>query len=111
MFQCAAGKDRTGLVAAMVLEAARRRRARSSSSRLREDRGWSLDLLVARFAARMPPGRDAARDRASSTAEASTMQQALDWLHEHHGGAERYLLADGMPPESIATCAPRVDAG
>jgi hypothetical protein len=46
------------------------------------------------------------------SAEASTMQQALDWLHEHHGGAERYLLAHGMPPESIATMrAALVDAG
>jgi hypothetical protein len=109
VFQCAAGKDRTGLVAALTLEV-----LGVDEAVIVEDYAKTalvVDLLVARFAARMPPGRDAPGPRIMS-AEASTMQQALDWLHEHHGGAERYLLAHGMPPESIATMrAALVDAG
>jgi hypothetical protein len=60
-----------------------------------------VDLLLARVAARMPPGREAPGPRIMS-AEAETMQAALDWLRAHHGGAERYLLTHGLPPEALA---------
>ena len=100
VFQCAAGKDRTGLVAAIVLQV-----LGVDDAAITEDYAKTaavVDLLVARFAARMPPGRDPPGPRIMS-AEAATMQTALDWLRDHHGGAEPYLLAHGMPAGAIAT--------
>ncbi len=98
VFQCSAGTDRTGLVAAMVLQvlgvdddAVTADYARTAAV---------IDLLLARLAARMPPGRDAPGPRIMS-AEAETMQAALDWLRERHGGAERYLLANGLPSDAV----------
>lgn len=100
VFQCAAGKDRTGLVAAMTLQV-----LGVADDAITADYARTaavVDLLVARFAARMPPGREAPGPRIMS-AEAHTMQAALDWLRERHGGAERYLSAHGMPADAVAT--------
>jgi hypothetical protein len=100
VFQCAAGKDRTGLVAAMVLQVLGVDDAAITADYART--AAVVDLLLARVAARMPPGREAPGPGIMS-AEAATMQATLEWLREHHGGAERYLLAHGLAPEAVAT--------
>ena len=98
VFQCAAGKDRTGLVAAMVLallgvddDTITADYAKSAAA---------IDVILARLVARAPD-REPPGERIMS-AEASTMHSALDWIREHHGSAEGYLLAGGMPAASIA---------
>ncbi|HEX5586927.1 MAG TPA: tyrosine-protein phosphatase [Acidimicrobiia bacterium] len=98
VFQCAVGKDRTGLVAAVLLQilgvdddAIAADYARTAAV---------VDLLLARLTAvapdRQPPG-----PRIMS-AEAATMRSALDWLRDHHGGAEPYALAHGLTEAEIA---------
>jgi protein-tyrosine phosphatase len=97
VFQCAAGKDRTGLVAAILLQI-----LGVDDDAITADYARTavvIDLLLARFAARapdrVPPG-----PRIMS-AEASTMQAALDWLRDRHGGAEQYARAHGLTAGEI----------
>ena len=97
VFQCAVGKDRTGFVAATLLqllgvddEAITADYARTAAV---------IDVLLARLVAgapdREPPG-----PRIMS-AEASTMQVALDWLRSTYGGAEGYVRAHGLDREHV----------
>jgi protein-tyrosine phosphatase len=98
VFQCAAGKDRTGLVAAIVL----------GLLGVEEDAIVSdyaataevIDRLLARLSARMP-GREPPGPRIMS-AEAATMQAALDWMHQTHGSVEGYTRAHGLTEAEIA---------
>ena len=39
------------------------------------------------------------------SAEAATMEATLDWLRATHGGAEAYLLANGLTPPRSTLCA------
>jgi protein-tyrosine phosphatase len=98
VFQCAAGKDRTGLVAAMVLQVLGVADADIVADYAKT--ATVIDLIVARIASRMPEGREAPGPRIMS-AEAATMEAALAWLRDEHGGAEGYLLAHGMRPEQL----------
>jgi protein tyrosine/serine phosphatase len=92
VFQCAAGKDRTGLVAAIVLGL-----LDVPDPVITADYAATaavIDLLLARFAARAPGG-EAPGPRIMS-AEAATMQAALDWMRAEHGSIEGYVRAHGF---------------
>jgi len=97
VFQCAVGKDRTGLVAAMLLELLGVDDAEITMDYART--AVVIDVLLARLTAgapdREPPG-----PRLMS-AEASTMQAALDWLRATHGGAAGYLRAHDLTDAEI----------
>jgi protein-tyrosine phosphatase len=96
LFFCSAGKDRTGLVAALLL---------GSVGVLAED-------VVADYALTgenlRGPFRDAIEARAKAAglseqelavkigAPPEAMWRVLDWLRERHGGAAAYLLAHGL---------------
>jgi protein-tyrosine phosphatase len=97
VFQCAAGKDRTGLVAAMVLGL-----LGVDDESITTDYAASavvVDLLMARLHARAPD-REPPGPRIMS-AEASTMQTALDWMRGHHGSIEGYARAHGLTGAEI----------
>jgi protein-tyrosine phosphatase len=97
VFQCAVGKDRTGLVAAVLLQI-----LGVGDDAITADYARTavvIDVLLARLAA-LAPGREPPGPLLMS-AEVSTMQQALDWLREHHGGAEQYALAHGLTPAEV----------
>ncbi|MFI5047900.1 MAG: tyrosine-protein phosphatase [Acidimicrobiia bacterium] len=99
VFQCAAGKDRTGLVAALVLETLGVDDEDIVADYART--AAAIDILLARIAAanpeREPPGPTI------MSAEASTMEATLDWLRATHGGAEEYLFSHGLTAEETAT--------
>jgi len=97
VFQCAAGKDRTGLVAAMVLGLLGVDEATITSDYAAT--AAVIDHLLARLSARMP-GRDAPGPRIMS-AEAETMQAALDWMRTTHGSIEGYVRAHGLTDAEI----------
>jgi protein tyrosine/serine phosphatase len=96
LFQCAAGKDRTGLLAALVL-----------STLGVDDDAISTDY------ARSTPNVRAIRDRMHNrpsgrevpeqfwTAEADTMRNVLAWLRARHGSSEGYLIAHGLEPDAV----------
>jgi hypothetical protein len=96
VFHCAAGKDRTGVLAALILEIVGVEREVIVSDyvitdeRLRfiMDR-WRADPEFAERMAKVPPTR--------YSVEASTMEGFLDGLFEHHGGARAWALAAGVP--------------
>lgn len=98
VFQCAAGKDRTGLVAAILLQI-----LGVDDDTITADYAHTavvIDVLLARFAARAPD-REPPGPRIMS-AEASTIQAALDWIREHHGDAEGYALAHGLTAGEVS---------
>ena len=97
MFQCAAGKDRTGLVAAMVLGL-----LGVDDDTITADYAATaavVDRLLARLSARTP-GREPPGPRIMS-AEAATMQHALDWMRAAHGSIEGYTRAYGLTEAEI----------
>ena len=107
VFFCAAGKDRTGLVAAVVLSAlgvpdetiaadyaftagvlpelAERNRVRA------EARGASAEVQLDAYG------------QALATAEAATMLSVLSQLRTQHGSIERYLERHGVAPEAVGS--------
>jgi protein-tyrosine phosphatase len=102
VFHCAAGKDRTGIVAALVLGAL----------------GVDDDTIVADYvltAEHMPllveRHRAVAAERGVAAevgdphfaAEAEAMRDVLVGLETKHGGVEGYLLANGLEPEALVT--------
>ena len=107
VFFCAAGKDRTGLVAAVVLSAlgvpdetvaadyaftagvlpelAERNRVRA------EARGASAEVRLDAYG------------RALATAEAATMLSVLSRLRAEHGSVEGYLEHHGLAPDAVGS--------
>ena len=96
VFHCAAGKDRTGVLAALVLDilgvehsvivddyAITATRMALILDRLRRDPVWGESV------AEIPPGR--------VLAEGTTMARFLDLLYARHGGARAWALAAGVP--------------
>ena len=106
VFHCAAGKDRTGLVAMLVLGLL----------------GVADEIIAADYALdlRRPPDADRAQpharrargrpaevhfdnyDEAVLTAEAVTMLSVLGRLRAEHSSVESYLLAHGLPTDAVA---------
>jgi hypothetical protein len=100
VFHCAAGKDRTGVLAALILDilgversvivddyAITATRMELILDRLRRDPVWGD------YVAEIPPER--------VHAEASTMERFLDLLYQRHGGAREWAVAVGMSAQSL----------
>jgi protein-tyrosine phosphatase len=100
VFHCTAGKDRTGVVAALLLAALdvgvediaadyalTNQALPSILERL------ARDPVLGATIAQMPPGR--------RTVRSETMARFLELLSRHHGGARSWLLGAGVAPASI----------
>jgi protein-tyrosine phosphatase len=100
VFHCAAGKDRTGVLAALVLEILgvdrsvivedyfiTATRIDLILNRLRRDPVWADHV------SQIPPAR--------VVVEASTMEGFLELLQQQYGGARQWALAAGVPSESL----------
>jgi protein tyrosine/serine phosphatase len=97
VFHCAGGKDRTGLVAALLLRLA----------------GVSVDEIVRDYAltadaprdenwvSSAPDERERARRRFLQATPAEAMRSALERLEERHGSVESYLRAAGLDEERL----------
>ena len=100
VFHCAAGKDRTGVLAAIVLELLGVDRAAIvadyviTAERLQVllER-WRSEPGGAERMARVPPSR--------LTVEARTMEGFLDGLDAVHGGARAWALGAGVPAGTL----------
>jgi len=102
-FHCAAGKDRTGLLAALLLstlgvdpQVIAQDYARSSAATAVQVQWlWSFD---------MPGGEATDADMAVGvwSARPETMLTTLAWIGSEYGDAESYLAAQGVPPEAFA---------
>ena len=102
VFFCAAGKDRTGLVAAMVLSA-----LGVADETVAADYALTagiLPTLVERNRARAAARGIAAEvyeDERFLMAEAATMLAVLGRLRSEHSSIEGYLEAHGLPPQRL----------
>ena len=123
LVHCMAGKDRTGLVAAVLLELAGVPRAIIGA-----DYALTAECLRPRDEAWLAngPGERAERERTLATfmARAEVMEEVLAFLAERYGGAAGYLRAAGvsgavlerlrarlLPAGAAADDGRRVDAG
>ncbi len=98
---CAAGKDRTGVVCALALAV-----AGVGHDEIVADYAMTadvIDALVAKLAASPTYAEDmAARDVASHTPRAETMDRVLTLLDERHGGALGWLGSHGFGADEQA---------
>ncbi|MEC9346653.1 MAG: tyrosine-protein phosphatase [Pseudomonadota bacterium] len=106
LFHCSGGKDRAGMVAAMLL-----RLAGVSDDDIVDDYA-----ITARYFAPMIEALHAEALRQGRTpnpsfmlSEPQTMRDFLQTLDQDHGGAEAYLLCHGLTGDEIAALRRRLD--
>lgn len=101
LVHCTAGKDRTGVVVAVLLDALGVRPAA-----VVEDYARTREHLTAiRDQTRVLPAwkkRIATLPEEAHTSEPATMEHFLTLLHAHHGGAASWLAAQGFGPADLA---------
>ncbi len=104
LVHCTAGKDRTGVATALMLEAAGAERsavvADYASSQDRLAGAWA-DGMLQMLSSYGIPLTPALRTLVTATPSAA-IEQALAWIDAAHGGAAEYLLAHGLTPEQLA---------
>jgi protein-tyrosine phosphatase len=102
LFHCTAGKDRTGMTAALLLSALGVDEATVLDDYELTERYWTAERVASlrpRFEA---AGVDIERFGGLFGAPRSAMAATLSALHERHGTVERYLVeAGGMEPEAL----------
>jgi len=100
VFHCAAGKDRTGVLAALILEIIGvERQVIVDDYALTASR---MELILERLLRHTPEGKNLYDLPASAFAvEAVTMQGFLEALDARHGGARQWALAAGVPEQRL----------
>jgi protein-tyrosine phosphatase len=100
VFHCAAGKDRTGVLAALLLDIVGvERQAIVDDYVLTASR---MEAIVARLTrSRAEGGMDYNIPASALTVEAATMEGFLDGVDERYGGARQWALAAGVPYDSV----------
>jgi protein tyrosine/serine phosphatase len=100
VFHCAAGKDRTGVVAALLLRLLGVTEAAVIADYARTQH--SLERMMERLR-RMPSQRDnvSALPAEYYLADERTMRTFLAGLQQRHGGARAWALAKGLPAAAI----------
>lgn len=96
VFHCAAGKDRTGVLAALILSAVGVERAAVVADYT--DTQANLAPILERLAANPPPGHVPAPP-SRLTVDPGTMERFLAGMDEHHGGAARWMATAGGDPD------------
>jgi len=107
LVHCAAGKDRTGVVLALALDAVGVRREEVVADYLATRE--RIDALVARLAA-SPTYADEVRveDTASHAPREGTMERVLELLDERQGGSAGWLLEHGLGEDGLAALRARL---
>jgi protein-tyrosine phosphatase len=106
LFHCHAGKDRTGLIAALLLAL-----AGVPEPTIAEDYALSQECLQPIYDERLSQERDPAQRARLARMFGSvpeTMLGILEHLNTRHDGAERYLLAAGVAPADVERLRRRV---
>lgn len=94
LFHCSAGKDRTGIGAALILTVLGADRATVLADYCATDRFWRRDHPL-------PPGTPEAAARAILDTHPALLEEALDLLLARHGGAEG-LAREGLGVDPAA---------
>ena len=96
VFHCSAGKDRTGLLAALILEV-----LGVDAETIRADyllTNQAVEGILRRIKGMQP---DASPTTQSLAAQPVAFQGFQDTLHREYGGAEAYLLNHGVSAEAL----------
>lgn len=100
LFHCTAGKDRTGLIAALLLAL-----NQVEYEQIVQDYAATATLgadLLARLRARaLLRGDEPALVEQALRSDAATMAQVLTWIDSHHGSVAGYLSATGLDADSL----------
>ena len=97
IFHCAAGKDRTGVLAAVVLDAVRvGREAIIADYALTGQRMKQISARLLRLATYRDMQALSRGTKGAATADEESMAAFLDELHGRYGGGAGYLTAHGM---------------
>jgi protein-tyrosine phosphatase len=99
LFHCMAGKDRTGMIAALLLTIAGVERAAISADYALS--GSNLRAVLATWIAEAADEDDRTLRTRIGAAPAEAMAGALDALDDRYGGAEGYLRAAGVDGDLI----------
>jgi protein-tyrosine phosphatase len=94
LFHCMGGKDRTGLMAALLLRVAGVERDAVSTDYALSER--NLDALHRRWIADAADERERELRTRVAAAPAEAMRGVLDWLEASYGGAAGYLRTAGV---------------
>lgn len=110
MFHCTAGKDRTGIVAALLLGL-----AEVSADDIVADYTLTEGLIAGMVARFLEMAREEGRDVVAYArllgAPAETMRATLGHLESRYGSVPRYLAHIGVAPGDIAALTDRIHAG
>jgi len=100
VFHCAAGKDRTGVLAALILDIVGvERQAIVEDYVLTASR---MDAILERLRRTRAEGKlDYPIPPNALTVEAATMEGFLDGIDQRHGGARQWALAAGVPYDAV----------
>ena len=100
VFHCAAGKDRTGVLAALVLEILGVERPTIVEDYVLT--ASRMDLIIGRMS-ELPNAKEVVDSipQFLLRAEAETMEMFLDRLDREHGGARKWALDAGVPEEAL----------
>jgi protein-tyrosine phosphatase len=102
LFHCAAGKDRTGVLSALLLDVLGVRRQAIGADYART--GEVITTVIGRLKKIEPYGRMLAGiDPSNYDPRAATIVAFLEQLDARHGGAEAWLLEHGVAAETIAS--------
>jgi len=109
LVHCAAGKDRTGVVVAMALDAAGIDREVIVSDYLATDQ--RIDAIFERLMS-SPTYREELKDTHPQTHApvAGTMERVLALVDEHYGGSAKWLAAHGLDRADLARLRDRLTA-
>ena len=102
LVHCAAGKDRTGVVSAMLLSAVGVRRDAIIADYVRTDRNMFRVLQRLEMAPALPPGvtEEDVRDLISTPVEA--IERVLSRFEEHEGAATGWLGEHGVTEDELS---------
>jgi protein tyrosine/serine phosphatase len=106
LIHCAAGKDRTGIVVALLL-----RLAGVPVDAVADDYAESeanLEALTRAWADEAPTEEERARRVELNRTPRQAMVEVLAALDERYGGVREYLLAAGAPPDLLERAAARL---
>jgi protein-tyrosine phosphatase len=102
LFQCWAGKDRTGIIAALLLS-----NARLPADIIANEYSVSHILLTERIqewrSNALSSGRDMQRFEEDVSSRPETMLEILHYIEHHVGGIETYMRSIGLADEKITS--------
>ncbi len=100
LVHCAAGKDRTGVIVALALDAAGVARETIVADYLAT--AERIEEIIARLSA-SPLYREQleSRDARAHAPAPGTMERVLELVDERHGGSAAWLLANGLEPRQL----------